>query len=107
MRHEPKASTSFDLIVGVDTYKKVHVAVAIDQLGRNLGLYELSVSNSGYQALEMWAQTPGKVALKEIEGTVDGCWARARAQLLPNLLPSRGKGLVSSPPGGSPACRGR
>ncbi len=60
MRHEPKASTSFDLVVGVDTHKDVHVAIAIDHLGRNLGLCELSVSSSGYRAVEMWAQTLGR-----------------------------------------------
>ena len=41
MRHASGASTSFDIIVGVDTHKDVHVAVAIDHLGRNLGLCEL------------------------------------------------------------------
>tara|TARA_Y100000310_G_scaffold320278_1_gene376573 strand:+ start:210 stop:1283 length:1074 start_codon:yes stop_codon:yes gene_type:complete len=69
MRHASGASTSFDIIVGVDTHKDVHVAVAIDHLGRNLGLYELNVSNCGYRALEMWAQTLGRVTAFGVEGT--------------------------------------
>ncbi len=69
MRHEPNTSTSPTVVVGVDTHKDVHVAVAIDELGRNLGPYHLSVSISGYRALEMWAQALGRVAAFGVEGT--------------------------------------
>ena len=57
---KPNASPLFDIVVGVDTHKDVPVAVAIDQLGRNLGLCEPNVSSSGYRAVEMWAQTLGR-----------------------------------------------
>jgi hypothetical protein len=35
--------------VGVDTHRDVHVAVALDQLGRRLGQIELATTRAGYQ----------------------------------------------------------
>ena len=69
MRHELETSASSTVVVGVDTHKDVHVAVAIDELGRNLGPHHLSASISGYRALEMWAQALGRVATFGVEGT--------------------------------------
>ena len=45
--------------VGVDTHRDVHVAVALDQLGRRLGEIELATTRAGYQRLLAWAERFG------------------------------------------------
>jgi hypothetical protein len=42
-------------MVGVDTYGDVHVACAIDQLGRRLAIAEVATTPSGSRALPEWA----------------------------------------------------
>ena len=49
------------LVVGVDTHKDEHVAVAIDQLGVRLGEHRLATSTWGYAGLERWASGHGDV----------------------------------------------
>ena len=49
------------VIVGVDTHKHVHVAVAIDTRGIRLGDHSFVADSSGYQALLMWAHTHGRI----------------------------------------------
>ena len=48
----PKART---VIVGVDTHKHVHVAVAIDSWGIRLGDHAFVADSGGYEALVTWA----------------------------------------------------
>lgn len=43
------------VIIGVDTHKDVHVAVALDLLGARLAATTIPVGTKGYQALETWA----------------------------------------------------
>ena len=57
------------VIVGVDTHKHVHVAVAIDTRGIRLGDHSFVADSSGYQALLMWAHTHGRIETFGIEGT--------------------------------------
>jgi transposase len=57
------------IIVGVDTHKHTHVAVAITELGARLGELAFPVSAKGYRELEAWAQSWGKVRAFGIEGT--------------------------------------
>ena len=57
------------VIVGVDTHKPVHVAVAIDTWEIRLGDHSFVADSSGYQALLMWAHTPGRIETFGIEGT--------------------------------------
>ena len=57
------------LVVGVDTHKDEHVAVAIDQLGVRLGEHRLATSTRGYAGLECWASGHGDVQGFGIEGT--------------------------------------
>ena len=47
------------VIVGVDTHKHVHVAVAIDTWGIRLGDQSFVADSGGYQALITWAETHG------------------------------------------------
>src|SRR5687768_2209211 len=58
-----------DIIVGVDTHKHVHAAVAIDVLGARLGTMTIPVSERGYRTLEAWARSLGPVRAFGVEGT--------------------------------------
>ncbi|MFG1244444.1 transposase [Xanthobacter autotrophicus] len=60
---------STDIIVGVDTHKDTHAAVALNALGARLGATILPVSRAGYRQIETWAQSFGTVAAFGIEGT--------------------------------------
>jgi transposase len=55
--------------VGVDTHKDVHVAVALDQLGRFLDANEIPTTTAGYAELLGWASQLGTVDKVGIEGT--------------------------------------
>jgi len=57
------------VIVGVDTHKHIHVAVAINQHGVRLGDRAVSADRGGYAQLEAWAQQMGRVDRFGIEGT--------------------------------------
>ena len=62
----PKART---VVVGVDTHKHVHVAVAIDSWGIRLGDHAFVADSGGYEALVTWAETHGRSEAFGIEGT--------------------------------------
>ena len=62
----PEART---VIVGVETHKHVHVAVAIDSWGIRLGDHAFVVDSGGYEALVTWAETHGRIEAFGIEGT--------------------------------------
>jgi transposase len=57
------------IIIGVDTHKDVHVAVAINEIGARLGMLTIPVSPKGYQNLETWARAFGMIYAFGIEGT--------------------------------------
>lgn len=56
------------IVVGVDTHKHVHVAVALDLFGGHRGELTISADTSGYAALAAWAEQFGQ-AVYGIEGT--------------------------------------
>jgi len=58
--------------VGVDTHSDIHVAVALDQLGRRLGTTTIPTTPQGYRQLEAWAQQFGRLEAFGVEGT--GSW---------------------------------
>lgn len=62
-------NTSAGVIVGVDTHKHVHAAVALNGLGARLGATTIPVSSKGYRDLETWARAFGPVRAFGIEGT--------------------------------------
>lgn len=49
------------VIIGVDTHKDNHIAVAIDAQGARLGSTTISTTRKGYQDLEIWAAQFGQV----------------------------------------------
>ncbi len=54
---------------GVDTHADVHVAAAVDPVGRKLGHASFPTTPAGYAALLAWLTTFGPVALVGVEGT--------------------------------------
>jgi transposase len=57
------------IVVGVDTHKHVHVAVALDELGARLGELTISADSRGYETLAGWAEGLGQLRSFGIEGT--------------------------------------
>ena len=58
-----------EVIVGVDTHKDEHVAVAIDGRGARLAEERVPVTTDGYKELDRWAGNLGVVHAFGIEGT--------------------------------------
>jgi transposase len=66
--------------IGVDSHKELHVAVAVDQLGRRLGAITVATTPRGFGQLERWAQRLGTIQRFGIEGT--GSYAAGLARWL-------------------------
>ena len=58
-----------DVIVGVDTHKHEHVAVAIDGFGGRLGELLVPATVEGYEQIVTWASAFGPVFAYGVEGT--------------------------------------
>jgi len=65
---------------GVDTHKEVHVAAALDELGRVLGTEAFPSTTAGYRRLMGWMRYFGEIAAIGVEGT--GAWGSGLARLL-------------------------
>jgi len=65
--HQPEQAT--EVIIGVDTHKDTHTAVALDTLGTRLGTTTILVSREGYRQIEAWARSFGSVRAFGIECT--------------------------------------
>ena len=58
-----------DVIVGVDTHKDEHIAVAIDGLGGLIDKPKLAAATpDGYAELLVWAQSLGEIHAFGVEG---------------------------------------
>jgi transposase len=57
------------VILGVDTHKHTHLAVALDQLGRRLGQLEVPTTTARFAELYGWASELGTIDTVGIEGT--------------------------------------
>jgi len=57
------------IIIGVDTHKSNHIAVAISHQGARLGTMTIPTTRQGYRDLEAWASELGKIKAFGIEGT--------------------------------------
>ena len=57
------------VVVGVDTHKHLHVAVALDGLGARIAERTVSADTGGYLELEEWARRLGRIVAFGIEGT--------------------------------------
>jgi transposase len=58
-----------EIVVGIDTHKDTHTAVALDALGARLGAMTAPVSRDGYRRIETWARSFGPVRAFGVEGT--------------------------------------
>ena len=63
------AATAAEVDVGVDTHLDLHVAVALEQLGRRLGALTVPTTAMGYKSLVSWAEGFGPVRCAGVEGT--------------------------------------
>jgi transposase len=57
------------ITLGVDTHKDIHVAVALDGLGRRLGTLSIPTTPAGYEELVVWARGFGPLGRVGVEGT--------------------------------------
>lgn len=57
------------IVIGVDTHKHVHVAVAMDAVGKMLGTRTISTDVAGFEQLLQWATCLGTIDAFGIEGT--------------------------------------
>jgi transposase len=58
-----------EVVLGVDTHLDVHLAVALDQLGRRLSTFSVPTTKNGYENLLAWAEGFGPVRCAGVEGT--------------------------------------
>ena len=68
------------VVVGVDTHADVHVAAALDPLGRMLGRLEVGTSTRGYAQLLKWAHMFSPTTTFGVEGT--GAYGAGLARFL-------------------------
>ena len=70
------------VIVGIDTHRDKHVAVAVDQQGVRLAERDVVTSTPGFVQLERWSRSQGEVRAFGIEGT--GSYGAGVARFLSN-----------------------
>jgi transposase len=63
------APTPRGIVVGVDTHKDAHIAVALNELGARLEDHALPAARAGYAQLIRWAGRLGPIQTFAIEGT--------------------------------------
>jgi transposase len=68
------------VIGGIDTHKDIHVAAAIDSVGRLLGIASFPVTRHGYRRLLTWLQSHGELVAVGVEGC--GSWGAGIARHL-------------------------
>ena len=74
----PETSTGPDVVIGVDTHKLIHMAVALSANGGWLGSLKLDAKRSGYQELIRWSAEFGRSPVFAVEGT--GCYGLVSAE---------------------------
>ena len=75
-----ETSSSPDVVVGIDTHKHTHMAVALGANGGWLGSLKLDAKRSGYQELIRWAAAFGSSPVFAVEGT--GCYGAGLCRAL-------------------------
>ena len=71
------------VIGGVDTHKDVHVAAALDHLGRELGTESFPTTPHGYRELLSWLSSFGQVKSVGVEAT--GSWGAGLSRFLGHI----------------------
>lgn len=57
------------VVIGVDTHKHMHVAVAMDAVGTTMSTLTVAVDVAGFEQLLQWAKSHGTIDVFGIEGT--------------------------------------
>ena len=81
-------ASSAAIIVGVDTHKLTHAAVALTSLGARLGSMTIPASAKGYRDLETWAKSlePSRLsALRARDHMAPACRASCASRGTPFL----------------------
>lgn len=60
-------------MIGVDTHKHVHVAAVMDTIGGILATLTIPTDTGGFQQLQDWAASFGRVLALRIEGSGSYC----------------------------------
>ena len=81
-------TNSVKIIIGVDTHKDIHAAVATKEIGARLGTLTIPVRTKGYRDLEIWARAFGAIHAFGIEGT------RSYGAGLSRFLQAKGHSVV-------------
>jgi transposase len=68
------------VVGGVDTHKDQHVAAALDDIGRLLGIAEFPATTAGYEQLHEWLVSHGEITAVGVEGC--GSWGAGLARHL-------------------------
>ncbi len=68
------------VVGGVDTHADVHVAAAVDSIGRQLGTAEFLTTPRGHRDLLLWLRSHGDLETVGVEGT--GAWGAGLARFL-------------------------
>jgi hypothetical protein len=58
-----------EVILGVDTHEREHVAALLDELGQLLTTQSFPANACGYRQLLGWARSKGQVGIAGVEGT--------------------------------------
>ncbi|WP_231596434.1 IS110 family transposase [Synechococcus sp. CBW1108] len=58
-----------DVVIGIDTHKDIHVAVALPPNGGRLGEHRIPSTRKGYDDLIVWTEEFGSNSVYAIEGT--------------------------------------
>ena len=78
-----QSHSAVEVVIGVDTHKDQHVAVAIDGRGVRIGEKHVPATTCGYEELERWSRSLGAIHAFGIEGT--GSYGAGVARLLTSL----------------------
>jgi transposase len=73
-------ASACSVTLGVDTHKDLHVAVALDQVGRRLGVATFGTDDAHHPGLWAWASDFGSITQAGVEGT--GSFGYRLAQFL-------------------------
>ncbi len=94
--------TSLEVVVtgGVDTHQHLHVAAALDQLGRVLGTESFPTTIGGYRQLLAWLRGYGQLDKVGVEGT--GSYGAALARYLTGDGRRGARGGPPEPAGSAP-----
>jgi transposase len=98
-RCNESSGAASEVVLGVDTHLDVHLAVALDHLGRRLGTFSVPTTKNGYESLLAWAEGFGPLRCAGVEGTSSygaGLARHLRAMAIPVMEIQRPRSALTS-----------